>query len=150
MIRMIALTLTLTLLVPASSLYAADEKKDEHPADGAPRIVITIPDQTPATVRPAALLPMYVALTGLQAYDGYSTLRGVGRGGSEQNPLVGGLAKQPAAFLTLKAVSTLTTIYAAEQLWRQHHKTQAIATLLVANVTMGIVAARNASKVQPR
>src|SRR5947209_3776176 len=105
MIRTIALTLTLTLLVPASSLYAADEKKDEHPADGAPRIVITIPDQTPATVRPASLLPMYVALTGLQAYDGYSTLRGVGRGGSEQNPLVGGLAKQPAAFLTLTAVS---------------------------------------------
>jgi hypothetical protein len=147
MIRTIALTLT--LLVLASSLYAADEK-DEHPADGAPRIVITIPDRTPATVRPAALLPMYVGLTGLQAYDGYSTLRGVSRGASEQNPLVGGLSKQPAAFLTLKAVSTLTTIYAAEQLWRQHHKTQAIATLVVANVTMGIVAARNASMLQPR
>ena len=139
------IALTLTLLVPASSLYAADEKKDEHPADGAPRIVITIPDQTPATVRPASLLPMYVALTGLQAYDGYSTLRGVGRGGSEQNPLVGGLAKQPAAFLTLKAVSTLTTIYAAEQLWRQHHRTQAVVLMAISNGVMVAVAARNAS-----
>jgi len=148
MIRMIALTLT--VLLCASSTFAADEKKDNQPVDGAPRIVITIPAQTPETTRPAALVPLYLGLTALQAYDGYSTLRGVGGGGIEQNPLVGGLAKQPAAFLTLKAVSTLTTIYAAEQLWRQHHKTQAIATVVVANAVMGVVAARNASHLRSR
>ena len=146
MIRMIALTLA--LLLASSSAFASDEKIEPNGAP--PRIVITIPDQTPATMRPAALMPMYVALTGLQAYDGYSTLRGVARGATEQNPLVGGLSRQPAAFMTLKAVSTLTTIYAAEQLWRQHHKTQAIVTLAVANVTMGIVAARNASRLGPQ
>jgi hypothetical protein len=142
MMRVIAPTLVFLLV--SSSAFAADEKID-RPSDAPPRIVITIPDLTPATVRPASLMPMYVALTGLQAYDGYATLRGVGRGGGEANPLVGGLAGQPAAFWTLKAVSTLTTIYVSEQLWRQHHKTQAIATLVVANVTMGVVAARNAS-----
>jgi hypothetical protein len=146
MIRMIALTLSLLLLT--SSAFAADEKTDQ-PND-APRIVITIPAQTPAASRPSALVPMYFGLTVLQAYDGYTTIRGVAGGAAEQNPLVGGLAKQPAAFFALKALSTATTIWAAEQLWRQHHKTQAIVTMAIANAAMGFVAARNASVLRAR
>ena len=46
-------------------------------------------------------------------------------------PLVGGLAKQPAAFWTVKALSTVTTIYFAEQLWRQNKRKQAIVTMVL-------------------
>jgi len=35
-------------------------------------------------------------------------------------------------------------IYAAEQLWRQHHRGQAIAIMVASNGVMAIVAAHNA------
>ena len=112
-----------------------------------PRIEITMP--LPPS-RPAALIPMYVALGGLQAFDGYATIHGVRWGGAEQNPLVGGFAARPAAFWAIKGVSTLTTIYFAERLWRDGHKSQAIVTMVVANGVMGVVAARNASFLRSR
>jgi hypothetical protein len=140
--------LLLTGLVALSApAFAADDEKSEPKDGGAPRIEIIVPQAT----RPSALPGMYVTLAGLQAYDGYATLRGV-RGGSatETNPLVGGLAKQPAAFWTVKALSTVTTIYFAEQLWRQHKRGQAIVTMVVANAVMGAVAARNTSVLRSR
>ena len=84
-----------------------------------------------AESRPAILPPLYVGLAALQAYDGYSTIRGVRQNKSESNPLVGGLAGRPALFWSIKAASTAATIYAAEQLWRQHHRKQAIVTMIV-------------------
>ena len=138
--------LVLTGLVASSApVLAADDTKND-PKDAGPRIEIIVP---PAT-RPSVLPAMYVSLAALQAYDGYSTLRGVRAGATEMNPLVGGLASQPAAFWTVKALSTVTTIYFAEQLWRQHKRGQAIVTMVVANGLMGVVAARNASVLKSR
>jgi hypothetical protein len=132
--------LLLTGFVAASApAFAQDEVKSGLKEEGAPRIQINIPQAT----RPSALPAMYVSLAGLQAYDGYSTLRGVRAGATEANPLVGGLAGQPAAFWTVKALSTVTTIYFAEQLWRQHKRGQAIVTMVAANAVMGAVAAHN-------
>jgi hypothetical protein len=88
---------------------------------------------------------MYVGLAGLQAYDGYSTIRGLRTNLTEQNPLVDGVAKHPTAFWTIKAASTITMIYFAERMWRDGHKKEAIVTLVVANVATGIAATRNAS-----
>ena len=121
---------------------AAAQQAETTPDQTVPRIVITVP---PPPSRPAALIPMYVALGGLQAFDGYSTIHGGRSGGVEQNPLVGGLAARPAAFWAIKGASTFTTIYFAERLWRDGHKTEAIVTMIVANGVMGVVAARNAS-----
>lgn len=104
----------------------------------------------PATDRPAALMPMYIGLSALQAFDGYSTYAGIRNGASEQNPIVASTLNQPIAFWTMKAVSTTTTIYFAEQLWRRHHKTQAIMLMVAANATMGVIAARNASFLRAR
>ena len=132
-------------LITSAPAFAADQfaavqkEEDQHP------LVFASVTTEPATVRPVLLMPMYLGLTSLQAYDGYSTYRGIRAGGSEQNPLVGGLANQPAAFWTLKAVSTISTIYYAEQLWRNHHPAQAIVLLVVANGAMAAVAAHNAS-----
>jgi hypothetical protein len=121
-----------------SDTAKSDAAKSEVP-EGTPRIAIVFPQSS----RPSSLPPLYASLAGLQAYDAYATLRGVRAGATETNPLVGGLASQPAAFWTIKAVSTVTTIYFAEQLWRQHKRGQAIATMVVANAVMGAVAARN-------
>ena len=110
--------------------------------EGKPRIEITVP---PPPTRPGILTPMYVSLAGLQAYDGYSTIRGLRTNLTERNPLVGSLAEHPTAFWTIKAVSTITTVYFAECMWRDRHRKEAIVTMVVANVAMGIAAARNAS-----
>jgi hypothetical protein len=48
-------------------------------------------------------------------------------------------------FWTLKAATTVSTIYFAEQLWRQHHPVKAIMTVAIANGAMALVAAHNAS-----
>ena len=91
------------------------------------------------------LAPLYVSFAGLQGYDGYSTLHGVSNGAREANAVVGGLATKPAAFWAVKAGSTALTIVVAEQLWRHHHRGEAIATMLMANGLMAYVAGHNAS-----
>jgi uncharacterized protein DUF5658 len=147
--RLPALLSVVCLLAVSSPLFAADQKDDQKEEEQQPRLTAMVVTE-PATERPAALMPMYIGLAALQAFDGYSTYRGVHSGANEQNPLVGGLAAQPAALWTLKAVSTVTSIYFAEQLWRNHHKGQAILTMVVANGAMALVAARNASSLQGR
>src|SRR5258705_4027994 len=144
--RITTLLLLVGLGTSSTPVFAADAPKSDPKDAGTPRIEITVPEMT----RPAALPVMYVSLAGLQAYDGYATLRGVRAGATETNPLVGGLAKQPAAFWTVKALSTVTTIYFAEQLWRQNKRKQAIVTMVVANAVMGVVAARNVSVLHSR
>ena len=136
------------VLFGVTSRAAAQEVETAStPDQTVPRIVITAP---PPASRPAALIPLYIALGGLQAFDGYSTIHGARSGGAEQNPLVGGLAARPAAFWAIKGASTFTTIYFAERLWRDGHKTEAIVTMIVANGVMGVVAARNASFLRTR
>jgi hypothetical protein len=143
----IMLLLLTGFVASSAQVFAADDaKSDAKAVEGAPRIEITIPSVT----RPSALPAMYVSLASLQAYDGYTTLHGVRAGATETNPLVGGLASQPAAFWTVKALSTVTTIYFAERLWRQRKRGQAIVTMVAANAVMGVVAARNASVIKSR
>jgi len=144
--KITAFVVLAVLMVSSTPAFAADDVKSEVKGEGTPRIEINIPKAT----RPSALPAMYVSLAGLQAYDGYSTIRGVRNGATEANPLVGGLASQPAAFWTVKALSTVTTIYFAEQLWRQHKRGQAIMTMVVANAAMGAVAAHNMSVIRGR
>jgi hypothetical protein len=120
---------------------------DGPPSSDEPHVVFA---QPPVATRPVVLPSLYAGLVGLQAYDGYATLRGVRSGSLETNPLVGGLATRPAAFWTVKAASTLTTIYFAEQLWRNHKRGQAILTVVVADAVMSAIAARNAQMLRSR
>ncbi len=94
--------------------------------------------------RPSALLPLYSGYMALQAYDVYSTLRGVKSGVSEANPVMTSVAGNPGALIGVKVGLTVGSIYAAERLWRQHHRGQAIAIMVASNSVMAIVAAHNA------
>ena len=132
----------LSIAAPAASQENAQEPP---PAQSPPPTIANLTIVTPPASRPAVLLPLYVGQAALQAYDGYTTIRGVRNGAQETNPLVGGLAKQPVAFWSIKIASTAVTIYYAERLWRQHHPTEAILLMVVADGAMAAIAARNAS-----
>ena len=135
--RTITLLFVLAALVPVTARAADDDK--------APVQVKFVASDRPAAPRPMMLAPLYVSFAGLQGYDGYSTLHGVSNGAREANAVVGGLATKPAAFWAVKAGSTALTILVAEQLWRHHHRGEAIAAMLMANGLMAYVAGHNAS-----
>jgi hypothetical protein len=60
-------------------------------------------------------VPLYVSFGALQMLDAHSTLRAVGAGGVEQNPLLRGVANHPAALVAIKAGVAASTIMLAEK-----------------------------------
>jgi uncharacterized protein DUF5658 len=98
-----------------------------------------------AAARGPALPGLYGSLISLQVYDGYSTSRGLQQGAAESNGLMASLATHPAQLWALKGATALTSIYMAEQLWRQHRRGAAIALMVASNAIMAGVAANNAA-----
>lgn len=133
--------LAAVVMLSPGIIYAADDET------AAPKLTVRIVTEsnTRPAARPGMLAPLYVSLGALQAYDGYSTLKGVGRGARESNVLVGGLVDKPAAFWAVKAGSTAVSIYFAERLWREHRRAEAITVMIVTNGVMAAIAARNAA-----
>jgi hypothetical protein len=84
-------------------------------------------------------------LAGLNAYDGWSTVKAVRLGAIESNPAVAGIASNAPAMWAVKTGATMASIYAAERLWRRNRKKEAIITMVAVNGVMAMVAARNAS-----
>lgn len=95
--------------------------------------------------RGGVLPSLYVGLIGLEAYDGYSTNRGLKDGAVESNTLLRRLAANPSALWAVKGGATFVSIYMAERLWRQNHRGKAIALMVVTNGLMAAVALNNAS-----
>lgn len=104
---------------------------------------------SPAT-RGRVLPVLYVSLLGLQAYDGFSTSRGLEDGAIESNPLMGSLVRHPVALWAAKGGAAFVSIYVAERLWRQHRRGQAIALMIVSNGLMTAVATSNRSVLRAR
>jgi hypothetical protein len=121
----------------ASSFTAAGEFT--VPALGAASVGLT-PAQHASLARPAVLPALYAALAATEAFDGYSTQRGLANGARELNPLSQG---GHAGFWTMKAIGTAVPIVLAERMWKTN-KVAAIATMVVANGVMAAVAANNA------
>ena len=86
-----------------------------------------------------------MSFAALNVYDGLSTITALKRGAREANPMMGSVAGNPVALLAVKAGVTTASILFAERLWRQHHRTKAIAMMIAANGVMMAVAANNAS-----
>ena len=106
------IVMMLGLLLALSSVPAAAADVDDSPTPALPVAEAIVKP------RPQIVPSLYVSLAVLQAFDGYSTLRGVRNGAREANPILGQAAGRPIAIWTLKAASTATTIYCAERLWR--------------------------------
>jgi hypothetical protein len=92
-----------------------------------------------------ALLPMlYVSLAGLNAFDAYSTQKGLAHGAVEANPMMSGVVGNKAALWAVKGGVTAASIYLSERMWKQGHKAQAVAMMVLSNGVMAAVAAHNA------
>ena len=149
--RVAIVTIALSCACAASRSAAAQDQDIADPPVLFVRMTMAAATEwrLPGRVRPAdrgSVLPaMYVSLVGLQAYDGYSTSRGLRDGASEANAALGPLANHPAALWALKGGTAFVSIYAAERLWRRDHRGQAIALMVVSNAIMAAVAASNAS-----
>jgi hypothetical protein len=105
--------------------------------------VVHMPADFEAPSRGTALPILYGSLALLQSYDAVATLRGVSVGGVEANPMMAGASRNPAAMWAVKAGVTTASIVAAERLWRQRHRGQAIAVMAIANSVMAGVALHN-------
>lgn len=101
--------------------------------------------RSPRDSRGAALPALYISLTALNAFDAFSTTKALSSGsGVEANPLMGKATGNSAAVWAIKGAVTASTIFAAERLWKNHQRGQAIAVMLVSNGVMAVVAAQNA------
>src|SRR2546427_8393380 len=82
--------------------------------------------------RPRVLPALYVTLAAFQAFDAYSTVRGLSGGAQESNPLMQHVAGNTIGFVALKAASAAVPMILAERMWK-HNKVGAIAMMVVAN-----------------
>jgi hypothetical protein len=149
MLRTAAALVFLTMVsVPAHAGQSLDSARDtDSPVThaetpGTVRLNVSVVPEAPP--RPGALPVLYISYAALQAFDGYQTIQGVAGGGREVNPLMTGIAGSPAAVWTIKAVSAVVAIGAAERLWKTN-KAGAIAVMLIANGVSVAVAAHNVS-----
>ena len=94
--------------------------------------------------RPLALPPLYGSFAALQILDVHSTLRALGNGGREANPIMRGAAGSPAAMLAIKMGATATTIYATERLWKKN-RVAAIVLMATLNSAYSVIVAHNYS-----
>src|SRR5712691_10246227 len=102
----------------------------------------------PSFLQRGGLISLSAGVASLQAYDTYSTLTALTHGAAEANPLMQGIVQHPAALIVLKGAVTVGSVYAATQLWRQHHRGAALVLLAATSGASAAVAAHNASVVR--
>jgi Domain of unknown function (DUF5658) len=128
-------SLSLLLLAAPALCADADATAEVGPASFAVR---------PTPVARGPVLPLlYGTLAGLQFYDGWSTATALRRGAVESNPIMSPIAANSGALWAVKAGATMASIYAAERLWKQHRRVEAISTMVAVNGIMAAVAVRN-------
>ena len=99
--------------------------------------------QTAGGSAPSAFPRMYVAFGLLQAVDAHSTIVTLKGGAKEANPLIGGLAGNPAALVAVKAASAAGTLYCVERL-RKKNRVAAAVTMAALNSAYAVVVMNNA------
>ena len=88
------------------------------------------------------LVPLYVSFVALQALDVHSTTRALGAGGAEANPLMRGVAHQPAALMAVKAGGAASTIWLTHKLAKRS-KTGAFVLMAAVNSAYAMVVTHN-------
>ena len=90
----------------------------------------------------ATLKSLYASTAIMQGLDVHSTMAVLKHGGGEANPLMGGLVKNKAAFIGVKAGVAAGTILAARQI-AKCNKVAAIVTLVAINSAYVFVVQHN-------
>ena len=152
-IRIAAVVVTLTICAGAAQAAEIKEVVTSPAANAteggvaasAPSVVnLPLKIAQPSTARPAILSGLYVGFGALQIFDVYSTTRALSQGAHEANPVMQGIVGNRALFWSVKAVSTIAPMLAAERLWKTN-RAGAIAVMVVGNGVMAAVSAHNAS-----
>ena len=123
-------------LVTTNRIVSADEPIDA-PSPSISRVTEAMPPR-----RLGVMLPLYASFAGLQMLDAHSTMRALENGGVERNPVLGNLARQPAALFALKAGVTASTILLTERL-RPKHRVGAIALMVALDSFYAMVVVHN-------
>lgn len=92
--------------------------------------------------RPAALVPLYMSFATLQVLDGAATLRSVGQGATEANPLMRSTLGSPVTFAIAKGALAGGSVYFTERLWRKN-RAAAIGVMVALNGVSAAVVAHN-------
>lgn len=85
---------------------------------------------------------LYATTAAMQMMDVHSTVKALNVGAVESNPLMGGLVKNRAAFVTTKAAVAAATIYAAHKMAKTN-KVGAVLTLVAINSAYAMIVSNN-------
>ena len=148
MLRKVAVSFALLVLASTTTAMAADEisrggSAAEPAAASSDSIRALLFEPPEAGGRGRVLPSLYVGLAGLNAYDAYTTLKGVSRGAIESNSLIRAATGTPAAIWALKGGVTAGSILVSERLWRSGRRAQAIGMMVASNAVMAMVSAHN-------
>jgi hypothetical protein len=160
MFRITIAALAATVLMTATSVHAADGNgvagidTTTATVDASTATMAGDVDWSLAPVKfgresRGALLPsLYVSLAALNAFDAYSTTKGLSLGAAEANPMMRGVANRPAMLWAVKGGVTAGSVYIAERLWKNNNKVGAVVVMVATNSMMATIAARNSSVIR--
>jgi hypothetical protein len=97
--------------------------------------------------RPTILPWLYGIYVTFQAFDVWTTTRGVAAGARETNPAVASFAGNHLGLTAMKIATTTTTIYFVERLWRRN-RTGAIVLTAALNGVSALVVLHNSRVAQ--
>jgi hypothetical protein len=139
----------MTIVGLSFSTVAAAAGREERPLSGGRAPVeslatalpkLSVPE--PQVKRPVLLPALYVSLGVMQAWDAHSTSAALKAGAREANPTAAPFAGNRGSMLGLKAVTTASTIFFAERMWKKN-RTGAIVMMAVINGATAAVAMHN-------
>lgn len=122
----------LTVASAVESAFAQPSRAAEEQFPN--QLVLTRPSLKPASdlAGRSMMTSLYATTAAMQMMDVHSTIKAMNVGAVEANPLMGGLVKNRAAFVTTKAAMAAVTIYAAHKMAKTN-KLGAALTLVAIN-----------------
>jgi hypothetical protein len=144
--RIVTLMTIATLSI--ASLANAAEKEETSIPNAIERLyaIGSISHDVPVK-RPAILPALYVTLAAMQAWDVYSTSAAMKAGASEGNPIAAPFVGNPGSMIALKVMSTASTIYFAERMWKKN-RVKAVLVLAAINGATAAISMHNMRNVR--
>jgi hypothetical protein len=125
----------------ASNLFAENAGASLRLAEAAPAVAPISVERGPSR---GALLPaLYAAQVTLQVMDVHSSFKAFDQGAVEGNPMMRPFVGSKAGMLTVKVGVAAGTMIAAEHLWKNGNRVQAVALMVACNALSGYVVSHN-------
>jgi len=130
------LAVVVILLTGVTPVMASDRDASDNSSPRTIEVKTSAMTGALSPKRPAMLPALYGGFVALQVLDAYTTAGAVDRGAREVNPLLG--RGNQATLWTVKAVTTASTVYFVERLWKKENRLAAV--LVMAGINGGYVA----------